>query len=81
MGYAIQKRIKIFKNEFSEFKDLDDKIIHHLIQLYDKNFDKKFQFFSIPYIVIGTYLLWVCWLFFNGVAGKSITKKDPANIP
>ena len=34
----------------------------------------------MPLIVSGAYLLWVCWLFFNGVAGKSITDTSRTNI-
>eukprot|EP00347_Sterkiella_histriomuscorum_P006219 403353608 len=74
------KRIKIFKQEYQEFKSLDDNIVGHFIKLYDQNFDQKFQYFSMALIVSGGYLLWVCWLFFNGVAGKTLTKHSETNI-
>lgn len=74
-------RIKLFKSEFKEFSTYEDKVIAHLISLYDENFDQKFQFSSIPSIVAGSYLLWVCWFFFNASAGKTIVKITPGNIP
>ena len=75
------ERIRIFKREFTEFTDYDNKSVYNLITLYDQNFDKKFQYHSIALLVSGTYLLWVCWLFFNASAGKTITRRDYANIP
>lgn len=32
-------------------------------------------------LVSGAYLLWVCWLFFNASAGKTITKRSYDNVP
>lgn len=50
--------------------------------MYDQNFESSaFQFNSIPAIVSGTYLLWVCWLFFNGVAGKTLVYAMKSNVP
>jgi len=34
----------------------------------------------MAYIVSGGYLLWVCWLFFNGVAGKIVDSSSKTNI-
>ncbi|CDW76015.1 ammonium transporter [Stylonychia lemnae] len=76
----ISKRIQIFKSEYEEFKGLDDKNVEHFIKLYDQNFEKKFQYYSMSFIVSGGYLLWVCWLFFNGVAGKSVNSQSNNNI-
>lgn len=78
---AMSRRVALFKEEYNEFSTLDESIVSHLIKLYDQNFDKKFQCSSMPMIVGGAYLLWVCWLFFNGVAGKSITEISSSNIP
>jgi ammonia channel protein AmtB len=66
-------RVRIFQHEFKEFSNLDYESTKHLINLYDQNFEKKFQQYSIPLVVAGTYFLWVSWLFFNGSAGKTIT--------
>lgn len=67
------RRVELFKKDYPEFKSLSGNMVAHFIRLYDSNFDEKFQYSSMSLIVSGGYLLWVCWLFFNGVAGKSLT--------
>ena len=36
--------------------------------------EDEFRPHSVPYIVTGTFILWVCWLFFNGGSTYKITE-------
>ena len=43
-----------------------------IIKLMDANEKEQFKPSSVPFMVTGVFILWVCWLFFNGASGKSL---------
>lgn len=75
------RRIKIFKRELKEFEKLKDKVVKHMILIYDHNLKQNFQYSSMTNIVIGSLLLWIAWFFFNGSSAYSITNINSQNIP
>jgi ammonia channel protein AmtB len=67
---------------FKEFEKMPDARVAFLIKTYDKNiFQEKEIYFSVPLAVIGAFILWISWLFFNCCAGFSITNNSNNNYP
>jgi len=53
--------VKELVNKFGMNEEYRVKFLQHL-----KGHTEPFRPQSTPFIVIGTFILWVCWLFFNG---------------
>ena len=77
----MQERIQVFRNEYSEFSQLDDEHITTLIRIYDINLQKKFEPCDTSLAVIGCIILWFGWMFFNAASGLDIVEYKYDNIP
>ena len=77
----MQERIQVFRNEYSEFSQLDDEHISTLIRIYDINLEKKFEPCDTSLAVIGCIILWFGWMFFNAASGLDIVEYKYDNIP
>ena len=71
----------MFRNEFSEFSQLDDEHVISLIRIYDINFQKRFDPCDTSLSVIGLLLLWFGWIFFNAASGLDIVEYSYDKIP
>ena len=61
------------KNE-EEVEDLNEEELNFIKRMMTEDIEDDFRPHSIPYIVVGTFILWVCWLFFNGGSTYTIVE-------
>ena len=77
----MRDRIDIFRQEFLEFKNLDEEHIRTLVYIYDKNIDAKYNMSDPAISTVGGLLLWVGWLFFNSASGYEAVDLTVDSIP
>ena len=61
-------------------KDLTDDKIEFMTE-YINNNTNEFRPSSTPSIVFGTFILWTCWLFFNGGSSFAIVNIERRHSP
>ena len=77
----MQDRIQVFRNEYSEFSQLDDEHVSTLIKIYDINLQKKFEPSDPSLSVIGLLIMWFGWIFLNAASGHDMVEYKYDNIP
>ena len=80
-GLSMQERIQVFRNEYSEFSQLDDEHVETLIKIYDINLQKKFVPCDSSLSVTGLLIIWFGWIFFNSASGMGIVEYDYDRVP
>ena len=67
---SMRERIRLFKQDFYEYSNMQDQNIRELIRIYDRNINVV-QHSSNPSIaIIGGLIVWGTGLFFNASAGR-----------
>lgn len=71
-----KERVSILRNEFKEFQHLEEIHLKKLIKIFDYNVKSAYLASDIPIAIIGGFLLWTGWIFFNTSSGYEIV--DPS---
>ena len=73
-GLKRKDRILLFRKAQPEFSKSSDDHINILISIYDHNFKQEHKASDPALSVIGTIILWFCWLFSNTVMGQQVVE-------
>lgn len=77
----MKNRVPIFRNDFSEFNNLEDDTIKDLIRLYDRNLEQVHVRSDPAISLIGALFIWTGWIFMTCAAGYEIVEFSHKEVP
>lgn len=76
-----KKSLRFDEGEITEVLESVDKNYHTAFKEYLMNMSDEFKPYNPAFMILGTLLLWVCWIFFNAGSVSSLLTIRKNNAP